>query len=207
MGSVGDGRREHGVRGSRTTWEELPMKRVASIAILAAMSAVGLIGADALSSGRALAHESSGSPAARIAQAYYPPPPVIRPVPTPPLVVQPLRLMTPFPVVRIVGYATRRGARIQRLSVRAPAAATIVVRCRRKRCSRRSRARGRGMRRPVRFRRFERRLRAGTLVEVFVTRSGAIGKFTRFRVRAGRGPSRTDLCLQPGARTGSPCPE
>ena len=167
------------------------MKRaVVPVAIVAGLLSLGLLAADVL------------------AQSYYTPP-TPRPTPTPPAPtpVQPLRQMAPFPIVRIVGTATRRGARIRILSVRAPASATIVVRCRRKGCARRSRARGRGMRRAVRFRRFERGLRAGTILEVAVGRADVLGKFTRFRIRARRRPLRTDLCLAPGATTGTACPE
>jgi hypothetical protein len=174
-----------------------------SAAVMVGMLAAALVAGDVLKPGRALA---DAGPPARGAQVYYPPPPM-RPAPTPPTPVQPLRLMNPFPIVRIVGLVTRRGTRIRLLTVRAPVGATIFVRCRRKRCSRRSRARGRGMRKPVRFRRFERRMRAGTIVEVSVGRSDAIGKFTRFRIRAGRRPSRADRCLLPGATAGTPCPE
>jgi hypothetical protein len=118
-----------------------------------------------------------------------------------------LQFMTPFPLVRILGLLTPRGARIRVLSVRAPAGATIRVRCRGRGCPRRQAKRGRGIRRAVRFRRFERRLRAGTKLEVRVVRAGAIGKFTRFRIRRGRPPARKDLCLRPGKSRGSPCPD
>jgi len=184
------------------------MRRAVGLAALVAgMAAVVLAGADVLPSGQALAREDAGSPPARLAQSYYPLPTTPRPLPAVPTPVQPLRQMTPFPIVRIVGSATRRGARVRILSVRAPATATILVRCRRQRCSRRSRARGRGMRRAVRFRRFERRLRAGTILEVYVRSPGVIGKFTRFRIRRGRAPSRTDLCLFPDEPAGTACPE
>src|SRR5207245_7669672 len=45
-----------------------------------------------------------------------------------------LRLMTPFPVVRITGKIGRRGARIKRLTVNAPYGATVTVRCRGRGC-------------------------------------------------------------------------
>lgn len=138
---------------------------------------------------------------------YYPLP---TPTPTPPrtipIILSP-PLMSPFPVVRIVGGLTRRGARIRLLTVRAPASAIISVRCFRRRCRTRSLARGRGFSRPVRFRRFERRFTAGTKIEVRVGRLDAIGKYTRFRIRRGRRPARRDLCLFPGATSGTPCPE
>lgn len=140
------------------------------------------------------------------AQAYpLPTPPGTTPPVTEP-VAQPLALMSPFPIVRIAGRLTRQGASIRLLSVRASTRALILVRCFRKGCRRRSLRRGRG-RRPVRFRRFELNLRAGTLIEVRVRQAGAIGKFTRFRIRRGRGPARRDLCLYPDVSRGAACPE
>lgn len=136
---------------------------------------------------------------------YYPlptPPPGASPPP-----IRPLQLISPFPVVRIVGRLTRRGARIRLLSVRAPASAAILVRCSRRRCRRQSLRLARGLGRPVRFRQFERSLRAGTIIEILVGRRGTIGKFTRFRIRRGRRPARRDLCLRPGDNRGTPCPE
>jgi hypothetical protein len=59
----------------------------------------------------------------------------------------------------------------------------------------------------VRARRFERRrLRAGTVLEVIVTQPGTIGKHTRFRVRRGRAPVRTDRCAIFGSRRAIACP-
>ena len=132
------------------------------------------------------------------------------PAPTPPRgtsapLVRPLQLMSPFPVVRIVGRLTDRGARIRLLAVRAPVSASIFVRCLRRGCRGRSLRQGRGFRRAVRFKRFERSLRAGTIIEVRVGRRDAIGKFTRFRIRRGRRPARADLCLSPGESRGTPC--
>ena len=140
------------------------------------------------------------------AQSYSLPTPTPTPDTSTPL-IPPLRLMTPFPVVRIVGLLTRRGARIRLLSVRAPISASIFVRCLRRGCRRRSVRQGRGFGRTVRFKRFERRLAAGTIIEVRVGRRDVIGKFTRFRVRRGRRPARADRCLRPGESRGTPCPE
>jgi hypothetical protein len=55
--------------------------------------------------------------------------------------------------------------------------------------------------RTLHVRRFARRtLRPGAVVQVFVTQRGAIGKYTRFRIRAGKPPSRVDRCLPPGGK-------
>jgi PKD repeat protein len=124
------------------------------------------------------------------------------------------QFMTPFPVVRIQGRATGSGARITRLTVQAPAGARLRVTCRgkRRRCPKRRtlnrtvapRTDGRT---PVtRVRRFERRLRAGAIVRVYVTGDGVIGKYSRFTIRRGRAPQRRDHCLMPGSMQPARCP-
>jgi PKD repeat protein len=127
---------------------------------------------------------------------------------------QRIPLMNPFPVVRITGTFTRRGVRLRRFSVTAPKGAKITVRCAGKRCPRRSLARVAMSRDPlarsarlVRFRRLERRLLpAGIRVQVFVTKSGLIGKYTRFRIRKAHSPTRADRCLEPGSMHPIRCP-
>lgn len=106
-----------------------------------------------------------------------------------------LALMSPFPVVRIIGRSTRAGARIKLLLVRnAPKGAKVTVRCRGNRCGRRRQSKtvrtGR-----VRFRSFERRVRTGVRIQVFVTQRGKIGKYTSFTIRSRRPPLRRDRCL------------
>jgi hypothetical protein len=116
------------------------------------------------------------------------------------------RLMTPFPVVRLAGRLTKKGARIKVLSVlRAPKCARVSVRCRGRSCpvKRASGYVGRG---PLRFRRFERRLRAGTVLTIRVTKDAFIGKFTQFKIRKDIAPVRRDRCLLPGATKGTACP-
>ena len=116
-----------------------------------------------------------------------------------------LKLMSPFPVVRLAGEVVGTGARIQTLSVRAPAGAQVLVRCRGGRCpeSRLTKLSGR---KPVRFRSLERFLPAGTKLVVLVRRGDQIGKYTSFQIRRGRVPKRTDGCLFPGAAAGVRCP-
>jgi PKD repeat protein len=118
------------------------------------------------------------------------------------------RVMTPSPVVRLAGRITRAGARIRVLSVsRAPVCAVVRVSCRGRSCqARRRTVRFKG-RVALRFRRFERRLRAGTVLTVRVSKGDTIGKLTRFKIRRGRTPARSDRCLRPGASKGSACPE
>jgi hypothetical protein len=123
----------------------------------------------------------------------------------------PLTLLSSFPVVRMVGKPTSRGVRITRFTVEAPAGATVEVRCRGRGCPRRSQVRkvtstNGKQTRLLRFRRFERRLRARAAVRVFVTKPGTIGKYTSFRIRKDNAPKRRDLCMLPGAKLPSPCP-
>jgi hypothetical protein len=39
---------------------------------------------------------------------------------------------------------------------------------------------------------FERRIRAGTVLRIFVTKPGFVGKYTRFTVRRATAPARVD---------------
>jgi PKD domain len=116
------------------------------------------------------------------------------------------RLMSPYPIVRIAGRLTPTGARVRVLAVRnAPLCARVRVSCRGPSCPAKRASKYVG-RRPVRFRRFERRLGAGTVLTVRISKDNLIGKLTRFRIREDREPRRRDLCLRPGQRTGTPCP-
>jgi hypothetical protein len=136
------------------------------------------------------------------------PPPPAAPPPPPPAAPAPV-LMSPFPVVRLQGRVLPHGIRVTRLVVHAPAGAVIRGRClgRGRGCPRRSDVRrSRSPRSAVRLRRLERRLRPGAVIQVFVTEPGAIGKYVRFRVGAGRAPARRDMCVAPGAVAPAPCP-
>ena len=115
------------------------------------------------------------------------------------------QFLNPFPVIRLIGTTTPTGIRISRLTVLAPSGSRVVVRCRGRHrgCPRRSQVRTADL---VRFRRFERRLRARAVLEVFVTSPSAIGKYTRFRIRKGKPPSRRDLCIPPDGGPPRPCP-
>jgi hypothetical protein len=109
-----------------------------------------------------------------------------------------LPLMQPFPTVRISSTGSRSSVRLALLAVRAPAGARITVRCTGRSCPMGSQSRvvsARVVARSVEFHRFERRLRAGSEIEIFVSRRGAIGKYTRFVVRRGKLPVRLDKCL------------
>jgi PKD repeat protein len=115
-----------------------------------------------------------------------------------------LRLISPFPVVRLTGSVVKRGTRVRRLSVRAPAGSKVFVRCRGRGCPVK-RAAKLVTRSTVRVRAFERLLRPGTLLEVLVRRGDQMGKYTSFRIRPKRVPKRIDGCLPPSASRGVTC--
>jgi hypothetical protein len=115
------------------------------------------------------------------------------------------KLMSPFPTVRLVGNLAGRGARITLLEVRgAPHVARVTVRCTGRGCPFRSRRRTATTGR-VRLSKWPRVLVAGARIEVLVRAPNVIGKYTAFRIRAGKGPLRTDRCLRPGASTPTRC--
>jgi PKD domain len=116
-------------------------------------------------------------------------------------------LLTPFPIVRIQGTLLPGGVIITRLTVWAPAGSRVRGVCRGPGCPRQSvirRARSAGL--PVRLRPLERRLRVGAVLEVFVTGTRAVGKYTRFVIRRGALPVRLDRCVAPAGRREVPCP-
>jgi PKD repeat protein len=121
--------------------------------------------------------------------------------------VDPLPRMSPFPIVRLAGRITLRGAKIRVLSVRAPRGARVRVRCAGIGCpSRRRQLKTAARTGVVRFGRFERRLRAGARIAVLVTQPLKIGKYTRFRIRRFRRPARLDRCLSGQRLTPIRCP-
>jgi PKD repeat protein len=120
-----------------------------------------------------------------------------------------LRLMSPFPVIRMAGRYYSHGVKVSLLSIAAASTATVRIRCEGRGCgftARTYRPRSAAASRLLRVRSLERRLRSGTRVVVTVTRSGAIGKYTRFRIRNARPPSRVDRCILPGAGKPMRCP-
>lgn len=122
---------------------------------------------------------------------------------TAPPIVDGLRVMNPFPTVRISGRLTGSGADVTRLSVRAPRGAAISVRCRGGSCPARSFARAA---RVKRLSAYERHLRAGTKLDVVVRKPGRIGKWTTITIRRGAPPKRVDRCSYPGRGQPAPCP-
>jgi hypothetical protein len=134
----------------------------------------------------------------------------VRP-PDPPATVlnQTPRLLTPFPIVRMSGTAGKRGTRLRRLTVYAPAGSRVTIRCKGRHCPvRRSTYEASAhAAKFLRIRRFENKLlRPGTRLEVRVVRSGVIGKYTRFNIRKARPPTRIDRCLMPNSTKPVSCP-
>jgi chitodextrinase len=121
-------------------------------------------------------------------------------------------LLSPFPVVRIVGRVTRYGTLVRLLRVEAPRGSKVSVRCSGRGCpfrkSVRAIASGASPRGSaiVRFRRLERLLPPGVQIRVYVTKRGVIGKYTRLRFRRRHSPARTDRCVMPGKWTPIVCP-
>jgi PKD repeat protein len=113
-----------------------------------------------------------------------------------------LRLLNPFPIVRIAGRIGRAGTRFRVLSVNAPQGATVTVRCHGRGCPFKASTRSATAARQVRIRKLEQRLlRAGAAIRIFVTKPGSIGKYTSIRVRQGKPPRRSDRCLMPDSNT------
>lgn len=122
----------------------------------------------------------------------------------------PVSLMQPFPVVRIVGTDTARGAKLTLLTVEAPAGVRVTVVCHGHGCPMKPASRLAGSSNSgvvlTEFHRFERALRAGAVLEIRVSESGEIGKYTRFHIRRGKLPERTDRCLSPAGIQPMSCP-
>ena len=136
---------------------------------------------------------SNGGGAAQTAGGGAPRAPVAR-----------LSQLSPWPVVRMAGSLTDRGADLRLLSVKAPRGARIAVRCQGG-CPRASLRRV-APRRAVRLKPYERKLRAGTVLEIRVSSAARIGKFTRIVIRKGKAPARRDACIWPGRRAARSCP-
>jgi hypothetical protein len=119
-------------------------------------------------------------------------------------------VMVPFPIVRLVGSDNSSGARLRLLSVEAPVGSQISVSCRQRGCpvsyeSQFATTTAIGTV-TVSFRRFERALHAGLILEVRVHKSGEIGKYTRVVIRRRRPPARVDECLDAAGVTPIACP-
>ncbi len=113
--------------------------------------------------------------------------------------------MSPFPVVRLAGSLYPRGVKVRALEARAPAQATVTVRCAGKSCPSKRIVKTADKSR-VRFKAMTRFLREGTIISVSVRKGDLIGKYTRWLIRGGKLPKRKDLCLYPSRRKAARCP-
>lgn len=96
--------------------------------------------------------------------------------------------------LRLRAQLTRRGARLRTFSVSTARGATMRVRCVGRDCRPRAQTlRSRG--RLLRLKRFQRSYRAGIVLHVYVTQRGSIGRYVRIKIRRGRAPLRSELCL------------
>ncbi len=126
----------------------------------------------------------------------------------------PVVLMDPFPVVRIAGSLTSSGVNLSLLTAQAPVGARVTVTCRGHGCPTRSvtRVAASSSRKGgvtmivIAFKRFERSLKAGVVLEIRISEPGHIGKYTRFRIRRGKLPERVDTCLGPSGIDPITCP-
>jgi hypothetical protein len=124
---------------------------------------------------------------------------------------RPAEPISPFPLVSMLAAVGQRGTTIRELVVKAPAGARVRVRCRGRGCPFRSFGQKADTQvRSARILRIHRLgkylLRPGTVIEILVTKRGEVGKYTRFLIRKGRPPKRTDLCLVPGSKRPARCP-
>jgi len=155
--------------------------------------------------------ENTGDPEPDDSDSETHPPPADKPFnppanPTtapPPAGTDHLRVMKPFPVVRIKGRLTPTGAQVTALTVRAPRGASVAVACKGRSCPVRRFARAASLRR---FKAFERHLKAGTRLDVIVRKAGRVGKWTTITIRRGAPPRRQDQCAYPGHEQPEPCP-
>lgn len=138
-------------------------------------------------------------------------------VPAPAVSAPPLvPLLTPFPVVRIVGTAEDDGTDVRLITVTGPPGATVVLRCRTLSCPFTRRVqqlpaarRGSGplgttTLRVITFAGGP--LIPGSWIQVFVIDPLRTGKYTRFIMRPRRPPARIDRCAAPGREIVVDCP-
>jgi hypothetical protein len=114
-----------------------------------------------------------------------------------------LHFIDPFPVIRIAGRFKGKITTLRRVTVKAPAGVRIRIACKGRSCPYRRRAIAAKL---TKLKSLQRRYRPRTTIEVRVTQSGKIGKYTRVRTRRGKAPVRIDRCLMPGKTKPVRCP-
>jgi hypothetical protein len=134
---------------------------------------------------------------------------VVPPPPPPPAAATPTApsLLSPFPVVRLRGRLVRTGVVVNLLTVQVPAGARVTITCRGplRSCPRARYTRTTLVSARLRFRSYQRSMRAGTILRIYVTKPGFVGKYTRFTIRRNKAPTRGDSCATPNV-TSMTCP-
>jgi hypothetical protein len=125
------------------------------------------------------------------------------------------KLMQPFPIIRIAGSETAYGVKVRLLTVQAPLSTKVVVTCKGHGCKTKSESRlatassknkSSAGTVTLAFRRFQRPLGAGVVLQIRVSKEGEIGKYTSFTIRKHKLPIRFDACLQPTSSKPVGCP-
>jgi PKD repeat protein len=98
-----------------------------------------------------------------------------------------------------------RRTKVQFLRVRAPTGSRISVRCLGKGCPKGVTKRSKGSK-VLQFKKLQRMYRPRTTLIVSVTKSGSIGKQTRWTIRARKPPIKRSRCLNPGGKKAIACP-
>jgi len=102
--------------------------------------------------------------------------------------------LRPAPDVRLSALIYGNGTGVTVLGVRGPRGALVTVRCSGKGCPVKQR-RKKIKKSSVRFHNFERFLRPGIRLQVFVTKKGKIGDYTSYTIRRGKSPKRVNRCV------------
>jgi PKD repeat protein len=115
-------------------------------------------------------------------------------------------LISPFPIVRLAGKLNPDGRTIvERLSVRSPRDTEATVICKGKSCPFKEQSKD-VKAGHVGFPAIEKTLSPDVVIRVLVTDPVRIGKFTRFKLRDGKAPERTDKCLGADSQKPVRCP-
>ena len=115
-----------------------------------------------------------------------------------------LPFIDPFPVIRISGRFKGKRTKLTRVTVKAPRGARIRINCKGRGCPYKRKA---VAVRFIRVRSLQRTYRPKATIEIRVTQSKKIGKYTRVRTRRNKAPLRLDRCLRPGKTRPVVCPQ
>jgi hypothetical protein len=116
----------------------------------------------------------------------------------------PLSFIKPFPVIRISGRFKGTRTTLTRVTVRTPRGTRVRIRCSGKGCSFKRKTVVAA--KLINVRALKRTYLPKATIEIRVTKSGKVGKYTKLRTRRGKAPVRSDLCLMPGKTKPARCP-